>query len=177
MKRSRHEKIIELIQTQAICTQEDLAEKLKAEGFSVTQATVSRDIRELGLSKVAAPSGRQRYIALGPVRGEGARGGEERYVRVLREALSSAEAAGNILVLKTASGMAMAAASALDALGYPEVVGCVAGDDTIFAAAHTAQEARELLEKVGSTTGCTFSVKRAVKGETKERGNAAESTC
>ena len=110
MKRSRHEKIIELIQTQAICTQEDLAEKLKAEGFSVTQATVSRDIRELGLSKVAAPSGRQRYIALGPVRGEGARGGEERYVRVLREALSSAEAAGNILVLKTASGMAMAAA-------------------------------------------------------------------
>ena len=96
---------------------------------------------------------------------------------MLREALSSAEAAGNILVLKTASGMAMAAASALDALGYPEVVGCVAGDDTIFAAAHTAQEARELLEKVGSTTGCTFSVKRAVKGETKERGNAAESTC
>ena len=121
---------------------------MKAEGFSVTQATVSRDIRELGLSKVAAPSGRQRYIALGPVRGEGARGGEERYVRVLREALSSAEAAGNILVLKTASGMAMAAASALDALGYPEVVGCVAGDDTIFAAAHTAQEARELLAEL-----------------------------
>lgn len=177
MKKSRHKKIMELIQDQAIGTQEELAEHLNAAGFSVTQATVSRDIRELGLSKVAAPGGGQCYAALGPVREERPQVGEERYVRVLREALSGVEAAGNILVLKTASGMAMAAASALDGLGYPEIVGCVAGDDTIFAVTHTAQEARELLGKVGATTGVTFPGKRVAKGETKERRNAAESTC
>lgn len=144
MKKNRHDKIIEIIQKYDVETQEELADRLKSEGFPVTQATISRDIRELGLSKVAAVDGGQKYIALG----KNDNYLEDKYVRVLQDAYSTSELAQNILVVKTASGMAMAAAAALDAMKFSEVVGCVAGDDTIFIAVHTAEEAQTLKDKI-----------------------------
>ena len=143
MKKSRHGKIIEIIRQADVGTQEELAKRLEEEGFSVTPATVSRDIRELKLTKVPTEGGGQKYIFMeqgGPM--------ENKYVYVLREAYVSSEAAQNILVLKTVSGMAMAAAAALDALKFPEIVGSIAGDDTIFIAVHTTEESGILAEKI-----------------------------
>lgn len=144
MKKIRHNKIIELIQKYDVETQEELASRLRDAGFSVTQATVSRDIRELKLSKVPTADGGQKYVVL--KQEDGNMG--DKYIRVLHDAFVSVEAAQNILVLKTVSGMAMAAAAALDALKFPEIVGCIAGDDTIFVAAHTMEEAQNLVEKL-----------------------------
>lgn len=144
MKKIRHNKIIELIQKYDVETQEELAGRLRDAGFSVTQATVSRDIRELKLSKVPTSGGGQKYVVL--KQDDGNMG--DKYIRVLHDAFVSVEAAQNILVLKTVSGMAMAAAAALDALKFPEIVGCIAGDDTIFVAAHTLEEAQNLVEKI-----------------------------
>lgn len=144
MKKSRHDKIIEIIQQSEVGTQEELAEKLKKAGFPVTQATVSRDIRELGLSKVPTQDGGQKYVVL--EQGESQLG--NKYARVLQEAYTYAEMAQNIVVIKTVSGMAMAAAAALDAMEFPEVVGCIAGDDTIFVAVHSADEMRVLADKI-----------------------------
>ena len=136
----------EIIRKYDVGTQEELAERLREAGFPVTQATVSRDIRELKLSKVPTAEGGQKYVLLEQEEGE--RG--DRYVRVLQDAYSSMAAAQNLLVIKTVSGMAMAAATALDALKFPEVVGCIAGDDTIFVATHTLEEAGALMERISS---------------------------
>ena len=144
MKKNRQDKIIEIIRRFDVETQEELADRLKGEGFTATQATVSRDIRELGLSKVPVADGKQKYVALE----KGDRGLVDKYARVLQDAFSGSETAQNILVVKTVSGMAMAVAAALDAMKFPEVVGCIAGDDTIFVAAHTAEEAGILADKV-----------------------------
>lgn len=148
MKGNRQERMVEIIRKYDVGTQEELAERLREAGFPVTQATVSRDIRELKLSKVPAADGGQKYVLL--EQDEGERG--DRYVRVLHDAFSSVAAAQNLLVVKTVSGMAMAAAAALDALKFPEVVGCIAGDDTIFVATHTLEEAKALMEKIESIT-------------------------
>ena len=148
MKGNRQERMIEIIRKYEVGTQEELAERLREAGFSVTQATVSRDIRELKLSKVPTPEGGQKYVVL--EQEEGQQG--DRFIRVLRDAFSSMEAAQNLLVVRTVSGMAMAAAAALDALKFPEVVGCIAGDDTIFVATHTLEEARALMDKIESVT-------------------------
>ncbi|MCD8098915.1 MAG: arginine repressor [Lachnospiraceae bacterium] len=144
MRQKRHEKIIELIEKYDIETQEELVDHLREAGFPATQATVSRDIRSLKLSKVPDRNGRQKYAAVDA----SGRHLAEKYVGVLREAYVSADCAGNILVIKTVSGMAMAAATALDNLGLPEVVGCIAGDDTIFCAVRTAEAAPLLLEEL-----------------------------
>jgi transcriptional regulator of arginine metabolism len=144
MKKKRHNKIIELIRSSDIETQEELAERLREEGFQVTQATVSRDIRELKLSKVPTGNGGQKYVVL---RQDGNHMGDK-YIRVLKDAYVNMEPAQNILVVKTVSGMAMAVAAALDALELEEIVGCIAGDDTIFLAMHSVQEARDLMEKL-----------------------------
>ncbi len=148
MKRRRQEKILEIIETQAVETQEELAERLKEAGFQVTQATVSRDIRELQLSKVSAEPGRQKYSVL--KRDEGQMG--NRYVRVLREGFASVDMAQNLVVIRTVSGMAMAVAAALDAMKFPEVLGCIAGDDTIMVAARTTEDAGELVAKIKEIT-------------------------
>ncbi len=148
MKKTRQRKILEIIRDNDVETQEDLANLLQGEGFPVTQATVSRDIRELNLFKAPAENGGQKYAAKEQEEGREPVG--DRYIRVLQDAFVSAAAAQNILVLKTVSGMAMAAAAALDAMALPEIVGCIAGDDTIFAAVHTAEEARALEDKIHS---------------------------
>lgn len=144
MKKIRHRKIVEIINRQDVETQEELAQQLKEAGFVVTQATVSRDIRELGLSKVPAGNGRQKYAMLE------AEGGvtEDKYIRVLREGFASMDVAQNLLVVKTVSGMAMAVAAALDAMKFPEVLGCIAGDDTIMVASRTVEDTKELAEKI-----------------------------
>ena len=125
MKKNRHDKILEIIEKHEIETQGELAQRLRDSGFKVTQATVSRDIREMGLVKVATAGGRQKYESARPVNEE-----ENRFIRVLRDSVQSVDQAQNLLVIRTGSGMAMAAAAALDHLNFPEVVGCIAGDDT-----------------------------------------------
>ncbi len=143
MKLERHAKILELIGRYAIETQEDLAEKLNEAGFCVTQATVSRDIRELKLTKMTV-DGRQRYTAL---RGQDGQMGEK-YIGILREGFLSMDLAQNILVIKTVSGMAMAVGAALDALHWHEIVGCIAGDDTIFCAIRTVENTQAVMSRL-----------------------------
>ncbi len=136
MKKNRQQRILELINKYEIETQEELAEKLREDGFDVTQATVSRDIRDMQLTKIAISNGRQKYIrSLG---GSGQL--EEKYIRVLKEGMISAETAGNLIVIRTVTGMAMAVATALDSLDFKEMLGCIAGDDTIFCAIKDADE-------------------------------------
>ena len=149
MKLERHAKIIELIGKYAIETQEELAGRLNEAGFRVTQATVSRDIRELKLTKMTV-DGRQRYVI---VPGPGSQLGDK-YIGILREGFLSMDMAQNILVVKTVSGMAMAVAAALDDLNWQEIAGCIAGDDTVFCAGRTADDAMLVMEKL----------RRALKG-------------
>ena len=128
MKSSRQNKIVEIIRKYHVETQEELADYLEKAGFTVTQATVSRDIRELKLTKVPTESGRSKYAVH-----QGATSAlNDKLVRVLRDAYISMDKAQNILVIKTVSGMAMAAAAALDSLELDAIVGCIAGDDTIM---------------------------------------------
>ena len=152
MKSDRQTAILTLIQEYEIETQEELAEKLQQAGYQVTQATVSRDIRELRLTKVVGESGRPKYAGVQPKK-EDSYEHSKRYIRVLQEGFLSAQTAGNILVIKTVTGMAMAVAAALDNLEMKEIVGCIAGDDTIFVAVHAAEQCVALREKVQAIAG------------------------
>ena len=143
MKVERHNKIIEIINKFDIETQEELADFLNREGYNVTQATVSRDIRELKLTKVNSGS-KQKYVAIS--KGEPVM--QEKYNRILKDGFVSVDMAQNILVIKTVSGMAMAVAAALDAMEFNEIVGTIAGDDTIMCAVRTVEDTRLLLEKI-----------------------------
>lgn len=147
MKIARHAEILKLINQYDIETQEELAARLNQEGFQVTQATVSRDIRQLKLMKVAGKNGRSRYAVVQSADQEYA----ARYVRVLKDAVISMDLAENLLVIKTVSGMAMAAAAALDELNWHEIVGCIAGDDTIMCAIRSRDEAYAVMEKLRKT--------------------------
>ena len=144
MKISRQSKIIELINKYDIETQEELADRLMKDGYNVTQATVSRDIRELKLTKVAVDGGRQKYIVLQKAEP----GMSEKYTRVLRDGFVSMDMAQNIMIVKTVPGMAMAVAAALDALQMNSIVGCIAGDDTIMCAIRTTEETVLVMEKL-----------------------------
>ena len=144
MKRVRQRRIIEIVENHDVDTQEELTELLHKEGIIATQATISRDIRELKLSKVANEEGKQHYVVL---RQEDAYL-NDKYNRVLKEGFISMDQAQNILVVKTVSGMAMAVAAAIDALKQPEVVGSIAGDDTIMIALKTAEDTPALMEKI-----------------------------
>ena len=145
MKGNRHAKIIELIRKNHIETQEELAEQLNQEGFRVTQATVSRDIRDLKLTKVPDENGKQRYaVAPADISEMG-----EKYIRVLRDGFMSMDMAQNILVIKTVSGMAMAVCAAIDAMKWSEVVGSIAGDDTIMCAIRTVEDTAKVMDKIG----------------------------
>lgn len=144
MKKKRHEKIIELIGQYEIETQEELADRLRDAGYQVTQATVSRDIRELKLSKISGGNGRQKYIAF--TRDETHLG--DKYIRVLKEGYLSMDLAQNLLVMKTVSGMAMAVAAAVDALKLDEIVGCIAGDNTIMMAMRSESDASRVMDQL-----------------------------
>ncbi len=144
MKKSRHQRIKELVEQFEIETQEELADRLRRDGYTVTQATVSRDIRELKLSKIPMGSGRQKYTIL--MQSEHYL--SDKYIRVLKDGFVSMDMAQNILVVKTVSGMAMAVAAAIDAMKLKEIVGSIAGDDTIMMAVKTAEDTQCVMEKI-----------------------------
>ncbi len=149
MKSKRHAKILEIINKNEIETQDELSEKLETEGYQVTQATVSRDIRELRLTKVAMNSGKQKYVQLTETNGNMA----EKYIRVLKDGFASMDMAQNILVIRTVSGMAMAVAAALDAMNFHEIVGTIAGDDTIMCAVRSVEDNENLMERLRRILG------------------------
>ena len=140
MKSARHEKIIELIQEYDIDTQEELAARLNEAGFKVTQATVSRDIRALKLMKVAGKDGKSRYAILTEP--------GDKYTRILQDTLTSLDVGQNMLVIRTVPGMAMGVAAALDALKWKEILGSIAGDDTVMCVARDAEQAEIVAEKL-----------------------------
>lgn len=144
MKTSRHAKILELIKKNDIGTQEELSERLEQEGYQVTQATVSRDIRELKLTKVALDNGKQKYAVLPETNQDMT----QKFVRVFKDGFISMDMAQNILVIKTVSGMAMAVAAALDAMDCHEIVGSIAGDDTIMCAVRTVEDTIVLMGRL-----------------------------
>ena len=148
MRYARHQKILELINSHEIDTQERLAEKLRQAGFNVTQATVSRDIKELQLVKHAGPSGRSCYtqsrVSDAPV--------SERFRKILRETILGIDSAENIIVIKTLSGCANAAAEAIDTTNFPDIVGTIAGDNTIFMAISSKEAVPALMEQFREMT-------------------------
>ncbi len=146
MKTKRQRKIIELITNYDIETQEELAAKLVENGFNVTQATISRDIRELNLTKIATKGGKQKYA----VQSSSDIVSNSKYMRVLNDGIITMDTAGNILVVKTVSGMAMAVAAALDAMQIKEILGCIAGDDTIMCVVKHAEETDRVKEYIES---------------------------
>ena len=148
MKKNRQGRILELIQEENIETQEELADRLSAEGFVVTQATVSRDIRELKLGKIPSGNGKQKYAVLSHDDAHLA----DKYIRVLKNGFISMDNAQNILVIKTVSGMAMAVAAAVDAMKLKEIVGSIAGDDTIMVAVRTTEDTIRLMDKIHAMT-------------------------
>ncbi len=143
MKLERHSKIVELIGKYEIETQEELADYLKEAGFRVTQATVSRDIRELKLTKVPGENNKQRYVVM-----QNQESFSDKYIRILKDGYLSMDMAQNILVIKTVSGMAMAVAAALDAIHFYEIVGCIAGDDTIMCAVRSVDDTILVMDKI-----------------------------
>lgn len=149
MKTGRHTKILELIQKNEIGTQEELSARLEQEGYHVTQATVSRDIRELKLTKVSLSNGKQKYVVLA----ESKEDMTEKYVRIFRDGFVSMDMAQNILVIKTVSGMAMAVAAALDAMECHEIVGSIAGDDTIMCAVRSVDDTVVLMKRLRRIVG------------------------
>lgn len=144
MKIKRQSKILELIRENDIETQEMLAEMLNKAGYNVTQATVSRDIRELKLTKATMQSGRQKYVI--STREDALV--TERLNRVFRDGIVSIDFAQNIVVIKTLTGMAMAVAAALDSMENSEIMGTIAGDDTIFCVVKNDGKAVKLMENL-----------------------------
>lgn len=149
MKTRRQAKILELIQRNDVETQEELSAYLVREGFQVTQATVSRDIRELKLTKIAMDNGKQKYAVIT----DADSGMMEKYARVLREGFISMDLAKNIVVIKTVSGMAGAVCAAIDAMKIQEMVGSIAGDDTIICIIRDDEEAIKIMKKLRKIVG------------------------
>ena len=129
MRYSRQNKILELIEKNEIETQEKLASMLQEGGYKVTQATISRDIKELQLIKILSSSGKYKYAAATKVSAVIS----GRFVKIFKETIKSVDFSGNIVVIKTLSGCANAAAEALDSLDLPHMIGTIAGDNTIMA--------------------------------------------
>ena len=144
MKVKRQSKILELIRENDIETQEMLADLLNKAGFNVTQATVSRDIRELKLTKATMQSGKQKYVATA----KESSFVTERLNRVFRDGIVSIDYAQNIVVIKTLIGMAMAVAAALDSMENSEIMGTIAGEDTIFCVVKNESRAVKLTENL-----------------------------
>lgn len=144
MKTNRQSKIIEIIQKNEVETQDELTALLEKDGFRVTQATVSRDIRELKLTKIPTAGGRQKYAVIT----DAPENLSKKYERVLREGFLSMDMAQNILVIKTVSGMASAVCAAIDAMKMREIVGSIAGDDTIMCAIRTVDDTYAVMKKI-----------------------------
>ena len=143
MKSVRHDLILDIIDKKDIETQEELAAELKARGVKVTQATVSRDIKELRLLKVLSENGGYKYATA--ERAE--KGMSERFIRILAESVMSIESAVNLIVIKTISASAQAAAEAIDSLKWPELLGTIAGDNTILVIARSEEAVENVVSR------------------------------
>lgn len=144
MKKNRLDKIIEIITRNEVETQDELISYLKDAGYAVTQATVSRDIRELKLVKVMTGRGSYRYVL--PKEDKDIR--QLHISHALAETITRAEAAQNMIVLRTYAGMAQAVALEVDHLAHPSILGCVAGDDTIIIVARDTAAATLLSDQM-----------------------------
>ena len=144
MKAERQAKILDLIVKKEIGTQEELTTELERAGFLVTQATGSRDIREMKLTKVAMSDGKLRYVAYRKTEEDM----REKFIRIFRDGYVSMDNAQNILVIRTVAGMAMAVAAALDNMELPEIVGCIAGDDTIMCAVRSVDDTIVIMNRL-----------------------------
>lgn len=140
----KYAKILDIIENNVIETQDDLADKLRELGMDVTQATISRDIKELRLIKVLTPDGKYRYSAMNSDTGNM----NDRLLIIIKEAYVSCDYANNILVIKTLPGMAQAVAATLDALGWSDIVGTIAGDDTVMVVCRAEKIAEDLMDKI-----------------------------
>ena len=150
MKNKRHNKIIEIIESDAIETQDDLISRLREQGFNVTQATISRDIKELGIVKISTMDNRYRY-SLPHAAGHENKRISEKYKSISRETVIHVDCAMNIVVVNTYPGMANAAAAAIDGIGNDAMVGSLAGDDTVFVVMRTPEQAREFTDNFHDT--------------------------
>lgn len=146
MKIARHKKILELIRNNEVTTQEELASLLIDSNYIVTQATVSRDIKELGLTKMSINGSTSKYVAIE----NNEKTINDKLLEILKAGFVSMDFAQNILVVKTVSGMAMAVAAALDALKWDEIVGSIAGDDTIMCAIRTNDDVIKVMDKLSN---------------------------
>lgn len=144
MKAERQAKILDLIVKKEIGTQEELTTELERAGFVATQATVSRDIREMKLTKVAMSNGKLRYVAYRKTE----ENMTEKYNRIFCDGFVSMDNAQNILVIKTVAGMAMAVAAAIDHMELPEIVGSIAGDDTIMCAVRSVDDTLTIMGRL-----------------------------
>ena len=143
MKNNRQKKILELIERYNIDTQEDLLVYLRDAGYPATQATISRDIRDLKLVKAMTAEGTYKYVHAtkreAPL---------PRFNSALAESVVHVDAAGNMVVIRTYPGMAQPVASCIDAIGHAEILGCVGGDDTVIVVIRDAQKADEMCDKI-----------------------------
>lgn len=148
-KNERQARLLQLIREKDISTQEELAAVLNGAGLDVTQATVSRDIKELGLIKVTTGGGQQKYVPM-ERSGEVASG---RLMKVFSEAVLHLDTAMNLVIIKSLPGMAQACASALDSMQLADVAGSIAGDDTVFVATHAIEQAEALRQILSEMAG------------------------
>lgn len=144
MKETRQKKIKEIIESKDIETQDDLLSELEKNGFHITQATISRDIREMKITKISDGKGKQKYTMLKNNNTEI----EKKYHKVLSAGILSIDYADNLVVIRTVSGMAMAVAAALDNMELAGLMGCIAGDDTIFAAVRSKEFCKEIIANI-----------------------------
>ena len=144
MKTVRQVTILDIIEKNEIETQEELADALRQRGIQVTQATVSRDIKELRLLKVLTPMGTYKYATADKAEN----GLTDRFIRMLAESVLTVAASANMIVIKTLSGSASVAAEALDSFHWPEVLGTIAGDNTIFMVVRTLDEVQTVVDRI-----------------------------
>jgi transcriptional regulator of arginine metabolism len=149
MKNTRHSRILEIISENIIETQDDLIESLRESGYAVTQATVSRDIKQLGLVKTATKDGGYKYT----VAKNDSTGNENKLKNIMLQTITSAQYAGNMVVVKTYPGMATAAAAAVDSLAGETILGSIAGDDTIFIVVRNEEDAAGFTEYIKDIIG------------------------
>ncbi len=141
MKSQRHAAIAKLVMNESIETQEDLARMLRSLGYSVTQATVSRDIKEMRLIKILTPEGKYKYATVDNAESDL----QDRFNRIFSSSVLSVNSSGNLIVIKTISGSANAAAEAIDSMKWPDVLGTLAGDNTVFI---VVKEGRSVIETI-----------------------------
>lgn len=146
MKSERHAMILNLIDTTNVETQEELADMLKQRGICVTQATVSRDIKELRLIKVLAENGGYKYATMDKAEA----GMKERFVRIFGDSVVGINTSANLVIVKTLSGSANAAAEAVDSMHWNDIVGTMAGDNTIFIAARDEKTVPDIVKRLSA---------------------------